>query len=254
MHGDRDPGCERDLEVSPHVGGPTAIGFAANLQWAAAAGGRDHGVRHRRVSSRAAGDPGRQPLRDGSDHGRDDRGSRDPGWGSRSMRTRSRGSRTSPAERTRRCSPTTRPGELRPVERPALSCPSLDRAGHRVRRHREHDNQQGRPPRLGRVEELERPGEHPPETIDAHQGLPDDRRDDHDRRAEPERGHEVRHRRGEGESPQGRPVRGAEHPEQVFGAARGRPQAGGHEDERREKREQRAMPTTVLGSYPNTGP
>lgn len=27
-----------DLEVSPHVGGPTAIGFAANLQWAAAAG------------------------------------------------------------------------------------------------------------------------------------------------------------------------------------------------------------------------
>jgi L-alanine-DL-glutamate epimerase-like enolase superfamily enzyme len=27
-----------DIEVSPHVGGPTAIGFAANLQWAAAAG------------------------------------------------------------------------------------------------------------------------------------------------------------------------------------------------------------------------
>ncbi len=27
-----------DLEVAPHVGGPTAIGFAANLQWAAAAG------------------------------------------------------------------------------------------------------------------------------------------------------------------------------------------------------------------------
>ena len=35
------------LEVIPHVGGPTAIGLAANLQWAAAAERADDRVGHR---------------------------------------------------------------------------------------------------------------------------------------------------------------------------------------------------------------
>ena len=67
-----------DIEVVPHVGGPTAIGFAANLQWSAAAGVT---LCSRSLPAVAQRDDRGAHIRDGSYRGRLRPRSSGPGLG-----------------------------------------------------------------------------------------------------------------------------------------------------------------------------